>query len=152
MCRRPVFNFQEFVCQGRGACKDGFAVHGFVFFSLVLWIHTEVVRSTLLKIRLSLPFGESGPFNDSVWFDVENLRFYRGRVSTIEQSRTYPFFILYRRVLIRPRAWTILRSRGWTQEQNFHGIGVPGGRFFNFQNLGCVRAPSIAGKLSRCAE
>ena len=81
-----------------------------------------------------------------------NLKIYQARARKTPKSRTYALIILYQSVTIRPKWCTTLKLWGWTQEQNFHGIGVPGGRFFNFQNLGCGRVPSIAGKVSRCAE
>ena len=52
------------------ALLGGFAVCGVILFSLLFCIYIEVVRSTLLKIPLSLPFGKSGPFNESAWFEV----------------------------------------------------------------------------------
>ena len=155
---RFFFFFFSFIFQKLGCvsapkhCWEGFAVCGVIFFSLLFCIYIEVVRSTLLKIPLSLPFGESEPFNESAWFRVANWRFYQRKARKMTKSRTYPLIILYSSVTMRPKWGTILKLWSWTQEQDFHGIGVPGGRFFNFQNLGCVSAPSIAGKLSRCAE
>ena len=70
---KPVFRFSKFgMCDGSKHCWEGFAVCGVVFFTLIFYIPIEVVRSTLLKIPLSLPFGESWPFNESAWFEVAN--------------------------------------------------------------------------------
>ena len=150
---RRVLQFSKFgVCQRPKHCWEAFAVCGVIFFSLLWCIYIEVVRSTLLKIPLSLPFGESGPFNESAWFEVASGRFYQRSAREMVKSRTYALIILYSSVTMRPKWGTTLQLWGWKQEQNFHGIGVPGRQFFNFQNLGCVSAPSIAGKLSRCAE
>ena len=80
-----------------------------------------------------------------------NLKIYQARARKTPKSRTYALIILYQSVTFRPKWCTTLKLWGWTQEQNFHGIGVPGGRFCNFQNLVCVTGQSIAGKVSRCA-
>ena len=70
---RPVLQFSKFgVCPRPKHCWEAFAVCGVIFFSLLFCIYIEVVRSTLLKIPLSLPFGECAPFNESAWFQVAN--------------------------------------------------------------------------------
>ena len=113
----------------------------------LFYIYIEVVRSTLLKILLSLPLGETGPFNESAWFEVGNWRFYQPRAKKTPKSRTYPLIILYQSVTIRPKWCTTLKVWGWTQEQNFHGIGVPGGRFFKFFKIrGVSTAQTLLGR------
>ena len=70
---RPVFQFSNFeVCRRPKHCWEGFEVCGVILFSLLFCIYIEVVRSTLLKIPLSLPFGKSGLFNESAWFEGAN--------------------------------------------------------------------------------